>query len=368
VKRDQVANMRGPKKTQQSMLSLRTPEMRVPKKHPLRAIKTMADGALEAMSEKFDEMYSAVGRPSIPPEQLLKGSLLQALYSIRSERQLCEQLDYNLLYRWFLDMGGDDETFDHSTFSANRDRFMRHDVGQQLFKEVVTRAKAENLLSAEHFSVDGSLIEAAASLKSFRKKDEKPEDRPPPDDPGNPTVNFHGEKRSNETHESTTDPEARLARKSNGTTAKLSYCLNGMSENRNGLLVGLCVMVATGTAEREGALKLIYNAVPGTRRITVGSDKGYDTKDFVAESRHMNATPHVARKKHSALDERYAGTPGYLLSQRARKLIEEAWGWMKEVGGLRKLKVVGRRRAEHVAFLVGAAFNLRRMATLLPAA
>lgn len=181
-------------------------------------------------------------------------------------------------------------------------------------------------------------------------------------------MNFHGEKRSNETHESTTDPEARLARKSNGTTAKLSYCLNGMSENRNGLLVGLCVMVATGTAEREGALKLIYNAVPGTRRITVGSDKGYDTKDFVAESRHMNATPHVARKKHSALDERYAGTPGYLLSQRARKLIEEAWGWMKEVGGLRKLKVVGRRRAEHVAFLVGAAFNLRRMATLLPAA
>jgi transposase len=351
--------MRGPKKTQQSMLSLRTPEMRVPKKHPLRAIKAMADGALEAMSEKFDEMYSTVGRPSIPPEQLLKGSLLQALYSIRSERQL---------YRWFLDMGGDDETFDHSTFSANRDRFMRHDVGQQLFKEVVTRAKAENLLSAEHFSVDGSLIEAAASLKSFRKKDERPEDRPPPDDPGNPTVNFHGEKRSNETHESTTDPEARLARKSNGTTAKLSYCLNGMSENRNGLLVGLCVMVATGTAEREGALKLIYNAVPGTRRITVGSDKGYDTKDFVAESRHMNATPHIARKKHSALAERYAGTPGYLLSQRARKLIEEAWGWMKEVGGLRKLKVVGRRRAEHVAFLVGAAFNLRRMATLLPAA
>lgn len=184
MKRDQVADMRGPKKTQQSMLSLRTPEMRVPKKHPLRAIKTMADGALEAMSEKFDEMYSAVGRPSIPPEQLLKGSLLQALYSIRSERQLCEQLDYNLLYRWFLDMGGDDETFDHSTFSANRERFMRHDVGQQLFKEIVTRAKAENLLSAEHFSVDGSLIEAAASLKSFRKKDEKPEDRPPPDDPG----------------------------------------------------------------------------------------------------------------------------------------------------------------------------------------
>lgn len=360
--------MRGAKKTQQSMLSLRTPEQRVPVKHPLRAIKKMADDALEAMSARFDEMYSSVGRPSVPPEQLLKGSLLMALYSIRSERQLCEQLDYNLLYRWFLDMGADDETFNHSTFSANRERFIKHDVGQQLFNEILVQAKAAQLLSTEHFSVDGTLVEAAASLKSFRKKDEKPEERPPPDDPGNPTVNFHGEKRSNETHESTTDPEARLARKSNGTTAKLSYCLNGLSENRNGLLVGLCLMVASGTAERDGALALIYKALPGTRRITVGADKGYDTKDFIENSRHMNATPHVARKKRSALGERYAGTPGYLLSQRARKLIEEAWGWMKEVGGLRKLKVVGRRRAEQVAFLVGAAFNLRRMATLLRAA
>jgi transposase len=349
--------VRGPKKTQQSMLSLRTPEQRVPAKHPLRAIKTMVDVALDRMSSTFDEMYSAVGRPSIPPEQLLKGSLLQALYSIRSERQLCEQLDYNLLFRWFLDMGADDETFNHSTFSANRERFMKHEVGQHLFNEVIAQAKAKNLLSPEHFSVDGTLIEAAASLKSFRPKDEKPDDKPPPDDPGNPTVDFHGEKRSNDTHESTTDPDARLARKSNGTTAKLSYCLNGMSENRNGMLVGLCLMVASGTAERDGALKLIYESIPGTPRITVGADKGYDTRDFVEESRHMNATPHVARKKHSALAERYAGTPGYLLSQRARKLIEE-----------RKLKVVGRRRAEHVALLVGAAFNLRRMATLLPAA
>jgi transposase len=232
--------MRGAKKMQQSMLSLRTPEQRVPVKHPLRAIKKMADDALEAMSARFDEMYSSVGRPSVPPEQLLKGSLLMALYSIRSERQLCEQLDYNLLFRWFLDMGADDETFNHSTFSANRERFIKHDVGQQLFNEILVQAKVAQLLSTEHFSVDGTLVEAAASLKSFRKKDEKPEERPPPDDPGNPTVNFHGEKRSNETHESTTDPEARLARKSNGTTAKLSYCLNGLSENRNGLLVGLC--------------------------------------------------------------------------------------------------------------------------------
>jgi len=361
--------VRGAKKTQQSMLSLRTPEQRVPVKHPLRSIKKMADEALEAMSPRLDAMYSTVGRPSVPPEQLLKGSLLTALFSLRSERQLCEQLDYNLLFRWFLDMGADDETFDHSTFSANRERFMKHEVGQQLFAQILVQAKAENLLSAEHFSIDGTLVEAAASLKSFKKKDEEPGERPPPDDPGNPTVDFHGEKRSNETHESTTDPEARLARKSNGTTAKLSYCLNGMSENRNGLLVGLCLLLATGTAERDAAVRLIFNAVPGTRRITVGVDKGYDTKDFVESARHMNATPHVARKKRgSALAERYSQTPGYLLSQRARKLIEEAWGWMKEVGGLRKLKVVGRRRAEHAALLVGAAFNLRRMATLLAAA
>lgn len=351
------------------MLSLRTPEQRVPAKHPLRDIKKMVDEALEAMSSRFDEMYSTVGRPSVPPEQLLKGSLLMCFYTIRSERLLCEQLDYNLLFRWFLDMGADDETFNHSTFSANRERFIAHNVGKHLFNEIILQASEAGLLSQEHFSVDGTLIEAAASLKSFRKKDEKPEDRPPPDDPGNPTVNFHGEKRSNETHESTTDPEARLARKSNGTTAKLSYCLNGLSENRNGMLVGLCLMVASGTAERDGALALIHNSIPGKRRITVGADKGYDTKDFVENARHMNATPHVARRKRgSALAERYAGTPGYLLSQRARKLIEEAWGWMKEVGGLRKLKVVGRRRAEQVAFLVGAAFNLRRMATLLRAA
>ena len=258
--------------------------------------------------------------------------------------------------------------FDHSVFSANRERMMKHEVSHKFFKQVVEQARAASLMSCEHFTVDGTLIEAMASLKSFRKKGENPEDRPPPDDPGNPTVDFHGEKRSNETHESTTDPEARLARKSNGTTAKLSYCLNGLTENRNGLLVALSLLTAAGTAEREGALSMIFNALPGNRRITVGADKGYDTKNFVEECRYMYATPHVARKKQSALAERYAGTPGYLLSQRARKLIEEAWGWMKEVGGFRKSRVVGRRRVEHAANLVGAAFNLRRMATLLPAA
>jgi len=360
--------MRGSKKMQQSMLSLRTPEQRVPVTHPLRSIKTMADKALEALSPTFDAMYSSVGRPSIPPEQLLKGSLLIALNSIRSERQLCEQLDYNLLYRWFLDMGADDETFDHSTFSANRERLMKHEVSHKFFEQVVKQARAAGLMSSEHFTVDGTLIESWASLKSFRPKEEKPEDRPPPDDPGNPTVNFHGEKRSNDTHQSTTDPDARLARKSNGTTAKLSYCLNGLTENRNGLLVALALLTASGTAERDGAVEMLFRGVTGDRRITVGADKAYDTKDFVHDCRHMFVTPHVARKKHSALAERYAGTPGYLLSQRKRKLIEEAWGWMKEVGGLRKSKLVGRGRVAHAANLVGAAFNLRRMATLLRAA
>lgn len=359
--------MRGTKKPQQSMLSLRTPEQRVPQSHPLRAIKRLADEALEKLSPMFDGMYSRLGRASIPPEQLLKGTLLIALFTIRSERQLCEQLDYNLLYRWFLDMGGDDAPFDHSVFSANRERMVKHEVGQQFFKAVVEQARTAGLMSTEHFTVDGTLIEAWASLKSFRPKDEKPEDRPPPDDPSNPTVNFHGERRSNETHESTTDPEARLARKSNGTTAKLSFCLNGLTENRNGMLVALALMVATGTAERDAAVSMLFHHLPGSRRITLGADKGYDTAEFVANCRQMNVTPHVARKKKSAIAERYAGTPGYLLSQRKRKLIEEAWGWMKEVGGFRKSKVVGRVRVEHAANLVGAAFNLRRMATLLPA-
>jgi transposase len=360
--------MRGPKRTQQSMLSLRTPEQRVPQSHPLRAIKTMADKALDALSSKFDEMYSSVGRPSVPPEQLLKGSLLIALFSIRSERQLCEQLDYNLLYRWFLDMGTDDEPFDHSVFSANRERMVKHEVGQHFLNAVVDQARAAGLMSSEHFTVDGTLIEAWASLKSFRPKAEKPEDRPPPDDPGNPTVNFHGEKRSNDTHESTTDPDARLARKSNGQTAKLSYCLNGLTENRHGLLVDLQLETATGTAERDAAVAMVFRAVPGNRRITLGADKGYDTKDFVADCRQMNVTPHVARRKHSAIAERYSVTAGYLLSQRKRKLVEEVWGWMKEVGCFRKCKLVGKGLVAHAANLVGVAFNLRRMATLLSAA
>ncbi len=363
--------MRGTTKQQDSMFSLRTPGDRVPKDHPVRRIKDLADGALATLSPTFDKMYSRMGRPSIPPEQLLKASLLMALFSVRSERQFCEQLDYNLLFRWFLDMGMEEASFDHSTFSLNRERLLEHDVAKQFFAAIVTQAKKAGLVSAEHFSVDGTLIEAWASLKSFRPKDEDKNDKPPPDDKGNPTVDFHGEKRRNETHESTTDPEAKLARKGNGKEAKLAFCANGLIENRNGLLVGLSVMLATGTAERDAAIRLLHDSVPGKRRITVGGDKGYDTKEFIKDCELLNVTPHVAQnitaRRSSAINGRTTRHAGYEVSQRKRKLIEEVWGWMKTVGGFRKTRFVGRLRTELAAYLVGAAYNLLRIARLVPA-
>lgn len=349
------------------MLSLRTPEERVPKDHPLRGVKALADEALRELSPVFDGMYSARGRHSIPPERLLKATLLMALHSVRSERLFCEQLDYNLLYRWFLDMDLEERSFDHSTFSFNRERLLKHEVAEQFFAAVVSQAKERGLTSSEHFSADGTLIDAWASLKSFRPKDEKPKDREPPDDPGNPTVNFHGEKRSNETHESTTDPEAKLMRKSNGQTAKLSYSLNGLIENQNGILVELQLEQATGMAERDAAIGMLYR-LGGTGRITLGADKGYDTRDFVADCRHLNVTPHVAqnvgKRRRSAIDARTTSPPGYAVSQRKRKLIEEVWGWMKAVGGMRKSRFIGRARTAMAAFLVAAAYNLLRIAKL----
>lgn len=359
--------MRGTEKKQTSMLSLRTPEERIPQDHPLRAVKALAEEALVELSPVFDAMYSQRGRHSIPPERLLKATLLMALHSVRSERLFCEQLDYNLLYRWFLNMDQDERSFDHSTFSFNRERLLKHEVAQQFFAAVVSQAKARGLTSSEHFSADGTLIDAWASLKSFRPKGEKPEDREPPDDPGNPTVNFHGEKRSNETHVSTTDPEAKLATKSSGQAAKLSYTLNGLTENRNGLLVGLSLDQATGTAERDAAIGLLY-WLGGERRITLGADKGYDTKDFVAECRQLSVTPHVAQninaRRSSAIDARTTSPPGYAVSSRKRKLIEEVWGWMKVVGGFRKSRFVGQARTGMAAYLVGAAYNLLRIAKL----
>ena len=260
--------MRGPDDKQPKMYSLRTPEKAVPAEHPLRAIKKMADEALRAMSPTFDAMYSRQGRASVPPERLLKATLLMAFYSIRSERLFCEQLGYNLLFLWFLDMDGDQEPFDHSVFSKNRARLLKHEVAEKFFAEIVGQARAAGLMSNEHFTVDGTLIEAWASLKSFRPKDEEPRDRKPPDDPGNPTVDFHGEKRSNETHESTTDPESRLARKGNGKEAKLSFSAHALMENRNGMLVDFRVDHATGFAERWNALVMLGDAVPGDERIT----------------------------------------------------------------------------------------------------
>jgi transposase len=363
--------MRGTPKRQETMFSIRTPGERVAKDHPLRRIKGLAEVALAALSPTFERMYSRMGRPSIPPEQLLKASVLMALYSVRSERQFCEQLDYNLLYRWFLDMGMEEESFDHSTFSANRQRLLEHEVAKQFFAAVIGRAKKAGLLSAEHFSVDGTLVEAWASLKSFRPKEEEKKDKPPPDDAGNPTVDFHGEKRSNQTHQSTTDAEARLARKGNGKEARLAYCANGLMENRNGLLVDIRVMQATGTAERDAAVAMLHEAVPGTRRVTVGADKGYDTKDFVEDCRQLNVTAHVAQniteRRGSAIDGRTTRGSGYEVSQRKRKLIEEVWGWMKTVGGLRKTRFRGLQRTQLAAYFVGAAYNLLRMAKLLSA-
>jgi transposase len=361
--------MRGADTKQSSMLCLLSPEDRVPKDHPLRAIKDLADAALAEMWPLFDEMYSEMGRPSVPPERLLKASLLIALYTVRSERQFCEQLDYNMLFRWFLDMSMVEPSFDPTVFTKNRVRLIQHDVGRHFLGCTVRRARAAKLMSSEHFTVDGTLIEAWASLKSFRPKDEKPSDRPPPDDPGNPSVDFHGEKRSNDTHASTTDPDSRLARKSRNTAAKLSYSQHALMENRNGLLVDLRIVLATGTAERQTALEMLQDGVPGIRRATVGGDKAFDTHMFVAQCRTMEITPHVAQnitpRSGSAIDGRTVRHPGYGISIRVRKRVEEIFGWTKTIGGFRRTRYRGELRTQLASYLVGAAYNLLRMAKLM---
>jgi transposase len=347
-----------------------SPDSRVPAGHPIRAIKQLADARLAELSPVFDEMYSAVGRPSIPPERLLKGSLLMALYSVRSERQFCERLDYDLLYRFFLGMNLDEPSFDATSFTKNRDRLLEADVARLFFEGVVQIARQRGLMSAEHFTVDGTLIEAWASLKSFKKKDGK--DDPPPDDPGNPTVNFHGEKRSNDTHVSTTDPESRLYKKGDGQSARLYYSAHVLMENRNGLCVDVRVAEASGWSERREALAMIDDQRRrGTSVTTVGADKAYDTTDFVAELRARGVTPHVAQfiTKHrgSMIDTRTTRHSGYAVSQRKRKLVEEIFGWMKTVGGLRKTKYRGTRRNSLWAYLNAAAYNLVRLVRMAPA-
>ena len=328
------------------MLSLVTPEKRVPADHPLRQVKALAEEALRALSPVFDEMYSSVGRPSIPPERLLKATLLMALYTVRSERMLCEQIEYNLLFRWFLDMNMDEGTFDPTTFTKNRERLLEHDVARRFFEAVVGQADKAGLMSREHFTVDGTLIEAWASLKSFRRKGEKPGDRPPPDDPGNPTVNFRGEKRSNATHESTTDPEARLARKK-GKESKMSYSQHVLMENRNGLIVDVRIDEAMGKAEVTNALQMLAQLPERAGRRTIAGDKGFDTKEFVAWTRAMNVTPHGRSKneypgRSSALDDRTTRHPGYAVSQRIRKRVPRRSSAGREtVGNFRRTRYKG---------------------------
>lgn len=355
--------MRGQEKKQSSMLCLISPSNRVPERHPLREMKPLVDEILSQMSPTFDAMYAREGRPSVPPESLLKASLLIALFSVRSERQFCEQLDYNLLFRWFLDMDMVDESFDATTFCKNRERLLAHDVAGQFFRLVVEAARAGDLLSREHFTVDGTLIDAWASLKSFRPKDQEKTSEDD-DDPSNPTVNFHGEKRSNQTHESTTDPESMLIRKGLGKEAKLSFGAHALMENRNGLLVDFRVSQATGTAERDVALAMLEEA-DAAPKATVAGDRGYNTRGFVAGCRRHGFTPHVAEKKrYSAIDHRTTRHEGYLVSQRIRKRVEEIFGWMKTVGGFRKTRFKGRSRTQLTAHLVGAAYNLVRIAKL----
>ena len=359
--------MRGRREPQVTMLAFVDLEERVPVNHPLRAIKQLADAALADLSPVLDAMYKEGGRPSIPPERLLKASLLIALYSVRSERAFCEELDYHLLFRWFLDMSLMEPSFDPTTFTKNRGRLLEHAVGQRLFDTVVAQAQEQDLLSDEHFTVDGTLIEAAASLKSFRPRDAGPP--APTDDPGNPWVDFHGERRSNKTHQSTTDPEAQLLKKGKGKEAKLSFMGHALMENRNGLLVDFQLTEATGTAERDAVPDLLDAAVErGFHPQTLGSDKGYDTAECVADQRVRGVTPHVAqntgRKGGSAIDRRTTRHPGYAVSQRIRKRVEEIFGWMKTVGGFRRTRYRGLALTSLAGYLVATAYNLVRLSRL----
>jgi transposase len=356
--------MHGDEVPQGGMFSYLTLEQRVPQDHPLRPIRAMVDRALAEMSPEFDRMYSSVGRPSIAPERLLRALLIQVLYTIRSERMLMEQLDYNLLFRWFVGLEMDDSVWVPTVFSKNRDRLLAGDVARSFFEKVLAQARERHLLSNEHFTVDGTLIEAWASQKSFRPKGESK--GKPPEGGGNPSVNFRGEKRSNETHQSRTDPDARLYRKGDNVGAMLCYMAHALMENRHGLVVGARVSRATGKAERETGRALVEH-VPGGFPITVAGDKGYDTREFIAQLRVMGATPHVAQNttgRSSAIDGRTTRHAGHVASQRKRKLVEQAFGWMKTVSGMRKTRHRGVPRVEWMFTLAAAAYNLVRLRSL----
>jgi transposase len=356
--------MRGFDEQPKHLFSYISIEQRVPATHPLRSIREMTDRVLTNLSPQFTKMYAKIGRPSIPPEKLLRALLLQVLYTVRSERLLMEQLEYNLLFRWFVGLDIDDPVWDATVFTKNRDRLLAGDVAVAFFHAVRTEAEARQLTSDDHFTVDGTLLEAWASLKSFKKVEGN--DGPPPDDPGNPTVNFHGETRTNATHASTTDPDARLARKGSGKEAKLSYTGHILMENRNGLAVDVAVLPATGTAEREAAIEMVAE-LPDMGRITLGADKNYDTKDFVTQLRELEVTPHVAQNdtnRRSAIDGRTTHHAGYAISQQKRKRIEEIFGWLKTVGGLRKLRHRGHERVTWMFTFAVAVYNLLRIRNL----
>jgi transposase len=364
--------MRGSDKTSGALFSYVDLDERVPRDHPLRVIREIVNEALAALYADFAKLYDDTGRQSIAPERLLRASLLQAFYSIRSERQLVEQIDYNLLFRWFVGLGIDDRVWDHSTFSKNRDRLLDADVAVRFLEAVLRHEKVRRFLSDEHFSVDGTLVEAWASMKSVRAKDGSDE---PPGPGRNGDADFHGKTRKNDTHSSTTDPEARLFKKAAGQQARLCFVGHALMENRNGLIVQAHLTRASGTAEREAAITMIARQSPGSaRRLTLAADKGYDARPFASELRRMRVTPHIARhdgltktgkRRRSSVDGRTTRHAGYAASQRVRKRIEEAFGWAKTIGGLAKTKFRGTERvAFHFTFAM-AAYNLIRMPRLL---
>ncbi|HVS60276.1 MAG TPA: IS5 family transposase [Gemmatimonadaceae bacterium] len=363
--------MRGDDQPQTALFSYVSIEDRIPADHPLRTIQTLVNPILAALSPRFQMMYSTMGRPSIPPERLLRALLLQILFTIRSERQLMEQLNYNLLFRWFVGLNPDDAVWVPTVFTKNRDRLLEGNIADAFLQEVLKAAETRGLLSHEHFTVDGTLLEAWASQKSFRLKDDP---TPPPSDGDhkNPTVNFRGEKRSNTTHESVTDPDARLARMSSGTTSTLSHLGSVLMDNRHGLIVATDVRPPGYEAERDAAVEMLTTLAPRTRRRTVGADKGYDTAGFVEGARECNTTPHVAQNVHanrreSAIDERTTRHDGYAVSQVKRKLVEEGFGWSKTIGGLRKLHHRGREKVGWIFTFTNAAYDLVRIRTLIRA-
>jgi transposase len=357
--------MRGEPERQLAMLTTLSAEELIPAGHPIRRIREVVEAVLRELDGEFDAMYSRTGRPSVPPEQLLKATVLMALYSIRSERAFCERLNYDLLFKWFLDLPIDARAFDATTFTKNRERLLGQEIADRFFAAVVRQAKLRRYLSSDHFSVDGTLLEAWASHKSFKPKDGSGS---PPAAPGrNSEVDYHGQRRSNQTHESTTDPEARLARKSNATAAKLCYAGHLLMEHRNALIVDMELTEASGYAERDAALEMLGRLPARQRRRTVAGDKGYDTAGFVADVRHLGFTPHLApntTRQRSTIDGRTTRHGGHHVSQRIRKRIEEPFGWMKTIAGGRKLRYVGRRRNRAWFLMTGAIYNIIRIAAL----